>query len=204
MTAAIFPSMPGLKWGTIKSPMWSTGIQKAASGRELRGSFFSFPRYKISLGYEVLRSGALAELQAMVGFFNARRGSFESFLYLDPEDNAVVDQPFGVGAAGQTQFQLVRTYGGYVEPVLAPQLMVHGGVGPRIMVNGAAQTSGYTVGEDGLVTFASAPAAGAVLSWSGIYYWRCRFMQDSADFERFLYQLWALKKIELITLKDTD
>lgn len=204
MTAAIFPSMPGLKWGSVKTPMWSTGIQKAASGRELRASFYSYPRYKLSLSYEVLRSNALAELQNMVGFFNARRGSFESFLYLDPEDNAVVNQGFGVGVAGQTQFQLVRSYGGYVEPVLAPQLVVHGMTGPSIMVNGVVQTTGYTVGEDGLVTFSSAPAAGALLSWSGIYYWRCRFLQDSADFERFLYQLWALKKIELITLKDTE
>jgi uncharacterized protein (TIGR02217 family) len=204
MTAAIFPAMPGLKWGTVKTPMWSTGIQKAASGRELRADFYSFPRYKISLGYEVLRSGALAELQTMVGFFNARRGSFESFLYLDPEDNAVVNQPFGIGVAGQTQYQLVRAYGGHVEPVLAPQLVVHGGAGPVVMVDGVAQASAVTVGPDGSVTFASAPSAGAVLSWSGSYYWRCRFMQDSADFERFLYQLWALKKIELITLKDTD
>ena len=204
MTAAIFPAMPGLKWGTVKSPMWATGIQKTASGRELRAAFYSFPRYKISLGYEVLRSGALAELQAMVGFFNARKGSFESFLYLDPEDNAVVDQQFAVGVAGQTQYQLVRTYGGYVEPVLAPQLVVHGGTGPVVKVNGVVQTTGVDVAADGLVTFATAPAAGAALSWSGSYYWRCRFMQDSADFDRFLYQLWALKKIELITLKDTD
>lgn len=196
--------MPGLKWGTVKTPMWSTGIQKAASGRELRGAFYSFPRYKISLGYEVLRSGAQAELQAMVGFFNARKGSFESFLYLDPEDNAVVNQQFGVGVSGQTQYQLVRAYGGNVEPVLAPQLVVHGGADPVIMVNGVVQTSGCTVAEFGVVTFASAPAVGAVLSWSGSYYWRCRFMQDSADFDRFLYQLWALKKIELITLKDTE
>lgn len=204
MTAAIFPTMPGLKWGTVKTPMWSTGIQKAASGRELRGAFYSFPRYKISLGYEVLRSGALAELQTMVGFFNARKGSFESFLYLDPEDNAVVNQQFGVGVSGQTQYQLVRAYGGNAEPVLAPQLVVHGGADPVIMVNGVVQTSGCTVAEFGVVTFASAPAVGAVLSWSGSYYWRCRFMQDSADFDRFLYQLWALKKIELITLKDTE
>lgn len=204
MTAAIFPSMPGLKWGIVKTPMWSTGIQKSASGRELRAAFYSFPLYKISLSYEVLRSNALAELQTMVGFFNARQGSFESFLYLDPEDNAVVNQGFGVGVAGQTQYQLVRAYGGYVEPVQAPQLLVHGGPGPSIMVNGVVQTTGYTVAEDGVVTFVNAPAAGAALSWSGSYYWRCRFMQDSADFERFLHQLWALKKIELRTVKGAE
>lgn len=204
MTAAIFPAMPGLKWGTVKTPMWSTGIQKTASGRELRAAFYSYPLYKISLSYEVLRSNALAELQAMVGFFNARQGSFESFLYLDPEDNAVLSQPFGVGVAGQTQYQLVRAYGGYVEPVQAPQLAVHGGTDPVVMVNDVVQTAGVTVAEDGLVTFSTAPATGAVLSWSGGYYWRCRFAQDSADFERFLHQLWALKKIELRTVKGAE
>lgn len=196
--------MPGLKWGTVKTPMWSTGIQKTASGRELRAAFFSYPLYKISLSYEVLRSGALAELQTMVGFFNARQGSFESFLYLDPEDNAVVNQVFGFGVAGQTQYQLVRAYGGYVEPVQAPRLLAHGGPAPTIMVNGVVQTSGVTVGEDGVVTFAAEPSVGASLSWTGGYFWRCRFMQDSVDFDRFLYQLWSLKKIELRTVKGAE
>ena len=202
MSQAIFPAMPGLKWGTVKTPMWSTKIQRAASGRELRAAYYSAPLYKVSLSYEVLRSGALAELETMVGFFNARQGSFDSFLYKDPEDNAVLNQQFGVIVAGQTQYQLVRSYGGYAEPVLAPQLTGTGAV--TIAVNGVTQTLGthYTLGVDGMVTFLVPLTAGHALTWSGSFYYRVRFLQDSADFENFLYKLWALKKIELQTTRD--
>jgi uncharacterized protein (TIGR02217 family) len=182
--------------------MWSTQIQRSASGRELRASYYSVPLWKISLSYEVLRSDALDELQTMVGFFNARKGSFDSFLYQDPEDNTVVNQAFGIAAVGQTQYQLVRAYGGYVEPVLAPKLTGAGAV--IIAVNGIPQISGthYTLAADGVVTFITPLTDGHVLSWSGEFYYRVRFVQDSADFERFLHQLWALKKIEIQTTKD--
>jgi uncharacterized protein (TIGR02217 family) len=184
--------------------MWSTKIQRSASGRELRAAYYSAPLYKISLSYEVLRSNALQELQAMVGFFNARQGSFDSFLYLDPEDNAVTAQTFGVGTGGRTQFQLVRSLGGFVEPVLGPQLTGLGAV--SIALNGVVQTLGlhYTLSVGGLVTFNAPPPSGHVLTWTGQFYYRVRFAQDSADFERFLHQLWALKKIELQTTRDAS
>jgi len=202
MSQAIFPSVPGLKWGSVKTPMWSTKVQRAASGRELRASYYSAPLYKISLSYEVLRSGALGELQTMVGFFNARRGSFDSFRYLDPEDNTVFAQFIGVGNGSRTQFQLVRAYGDFVEPVLAPQLTGLGAV--SIAVNDVVQTLGthYTLSVGGLVTFSSPPPSGHAITWSGLFYYRVRFLQDSADFERFLHQLWSLKKIELQTTRD--
>jgi uncharacterized protein (TIGR02217 family) len=197
MSNAVFPHMPGIKWGGTKTPIWSTKVQKAASGRELRAAYYSYPLWKFSLSYEVLRSGAQAELQALVGFFNARQGSFDSFCYPDPEDNTATGQQFGVTVAGQTQYQLVRAYGGHVEPVLA----LNGA--PAIYVNGVLKTPGtdYTVSSLGLVTFTAPPAAGQALTWSGGFYYRVRFLQDSADFERFLHQLWSLKKIEFQTVK---
>lgn len=202
MSDAVFPQMPGIKWGSVKTPTWSTRVQKSVNGRELRASFYSYPDWKISLSYEVLRSGTLAELQTMIGFFNARKGSFDSFLYEDPEDFAVTDQSFGITASGVTQYQLLRSYGGFIEPVTAPKLS--GPVVPAIYVGGALQTLGthYTLSSKGVVTFLTAPAGGQALTWSGEFYLRVRFVQDSADFERFLHQLWALKKIEIKTVKD--
>ena len=44
--------------------------------------------------------------------------------------------------------------------------------------------------------------AGAVLRWSGTYYWRVRFGDDTLDFEKFLTKLWKLGKVELMTIKD--
>ncbi len=196
MSNAIFPTMPGIKWGSTKTPIWSTKVQKSASGRELRASYYSYPDWKFSLSYEVLRANALAELQTLVGFFNARQGSFDSFLYQDSDDKAVTSQAFGVGDGVTTKFQLARDFGGFIEPVVATS------GSPSIYVGGALKTPAthYTLA-DGLVTFTTAPASGIFLTWTGEFYYRVRFVQDSADFEQFLHQLWSLKKIEFKTFK---
>lgn len=190
MSNAIFPTLPGLSWPVIKTPEWTTGIQKTASGRELRASYSSYPRWRIRLGFEVLSQTDLASL---AGFFNARRGSFDNFLFFDQVDNSVANQVFAVGDGQSTQFQLVRNYGGVTEPVLAV-------VGtPVIKVNGVI--TAVSIDSNAVVTFSTAPAAGATLSWSGQYYFRVRFTQDSSDFEQFMSNLWCLKKLEFITEK---
>lgn len=193
MGNAVFPVLPGLGWNIGKAPNWATRIQKAVSGKELRAALMSYPVYKISLTYEVLRAEtAYAELQSLIGFFNNRQGAFDSFLYNDTSDNAVTAQNFGTGNGSATAFQLIRTLGGNVEPVMN----LNGN--PSIYVAGVLKTltTDYSL-SNGMVTFVAAPANGAALTWSGSYYYRCRFLQDAADFENFLYQLWALKKLEL-------
>lgn len=195
MSNAVFPSnLPGLGWSVLKQPSWSTRIQKAVSGKELRAALMSYPLYRITLTYEVLReSAALQELQTLMGFFNARLGSFDSFLYSDPTDHSVTDQGFGTGTGTLAQFQLIRSYGGFAEPVMN----LNGA--PAIKVAGSLKTAGtdYTVDQFGVVTFTSNPPAGAALTWSGSFYYRCRFNSDSTEFDNFMYQLWQLKKLEL-------
>lgn len=193
--------MPGIKWGSTKTPIWSTKVQKSVSGRELRAGYFSYPLWKFSLSYEVLRAGAFSELQQLVGFFNARQGSFDSFLYQDPEDHVVANQAFGIANPSQSQYQLVRDLGGFVEPVIAPHFSGSGK--PIISVGSVVKTEAvdYTISSTGLVTFLTNLTGGQPLTWTGEFYYRCRFLQDSADFERMLHQLWVLKKIEFQSVK---
>lgn len=191
MGNAVFPTLAGVSWPKLKTPIWKTAVQQAVSGRELRAAFRQYPVYKFTLTHDFLRADSTnAELQALLGFFNARKGSWDSFLYVDPLDNSVTSQSFGTGDGATTKFQLVRTFGGDVEPVMN----LNGN--PSVYKNGVLQTLGssYTI-SDGLVTFATAPAAGAALTWTGSYYYRCRFERDSEDFEGFLQDLWSLKKI---------
>ena len=121
----------------------------------------------------------------------------DTFLYDDPDDNTATAQAFGIVQAGVTQYQLARSYGGWVEPVLAPK------ANPVIKAGGTTLTPGahYTIGPTGIVTISSGASAGQALTWTGGFYWRCRFLHDSADFEQFLYQLWSAKKIEFQTVK---
>lgn len=198
MGNAVFPSLPGVTWNVSKSPEFSTQSHRSVSGRELRATFQQYPLYTFALSYEVLREGALTELKQLLGFFLARQGSFDSFLYTDSSDFSVTDGSFGVGNGVTTQFQLVRAYGAgsntFAEPVQNVNAL------NNIKVSGVAKTASidYTVSSTGLVTFTTAPAAGAPLTWTGTFYYRVRFTKDSSEFNQFLRDLWENKKVDFI------
>jgi uncharacterized protein (TIGR02217 family) len=203
MSNEVFPVLAGLAWGVIKQPEYKTKIQKAVSGRELRLSYMTYPMYRFKMTYNVLRddkstfdpSAPRDELKTLLRFFLARRGNFDSFLYTDPSDNTVVDQPFGTGDGGTTEFQLIRSYGvvgnGFAEPVENIDMTKPFAV----YVNGLEDET-VTV-ENGLVTFLTPPDLNDQLTWSGSYYYRVRFDMDAAEFNQFMYDLWELKKCEL-------
>lgn len=195
MSNAVFPVLPGLSWSVTKTPKWSTRVQTSISGREYRAAFFTLPLWSFKLSYEVLRAGAQQELQQLAGFFNARQGSFDSFLYADPSDNAVTAQQFGTGNGVATAFQLTRSLGGNAEPVAALQ------AAPAIYANGVLQ-AGVTVNlNTGIATFAAAPANAALLTWTGSFYYRCRFLQDELGLENFMQNLWQAKTVEFMSVK---
>lgn len=198
MGNAIFPTFPGLKWGRKKTAVWSTGTQKSASGREFRTAYYTYPQWRFSLSFEVLRTKAsVNELEQLAGFFNARKGSFESFLYEDPTDNAVTDQAIGNTVQGVTRYQLVRSMGGFIEPVLAVKER------PAVKVGGVALTYGrdYTVTDKGVLVFNTPQTPSRPITWTGGFYFRVRFTSDTVDFENVLGSLWAAKKIEFTSVK---
>jgi hypothetical protein len=36
------------------------------------------------------------------------------------------------------------------------------------------------------------------VTWTGTFYYRCRFIEDSVDFERFLGQMWEVKRVQMV------
>ncbi|ENX0732010.1 hypothetical protein C7E60_06875 [Neisseria gonorrhoeae] len=198
MGNAVFPEFPGLKWGRKKTAVWSTGTQKSASGREFRTAYYTYPQWRFSLSFEVLRTKAsVNELEKLAGFFNARKGSFESFLYEDPADNTVTDQPVGNTVQGVARYQLVRSMGGFIEPVSAVKER------PAVKVGGTALAYGrdYTVTDKGVLVFNTPQPPGRPITWTGGFYFRVRFTSDTVDFENVLGSLWAAKKIEFTSVK---
>lgn len=195
MSNAVFPTLAGLAWNIVKAPQFSTITHRSASGRETRAALMQYPLWTFTLSYEVLRQNSLfSELKTLAGFFISRRGSFDSFLYSDPTDNSVTSQLFGSGNGLLTKFQLVRTFGGFDEPVQN----LNGT--PTIFKNGISLTAGsdYTIDSQGAVTFTTTPSNGDVLTWTGAYYYQVRFTQDNADFNQMLKDLWDLKKLEFV------
>jgi uncharacterized protein (TIGR02217 family) len=202
----VFPSLPGLAWSVTKTPTFQTRIQRAVSGRELRALDYPYPLWQFTLVFDLLRDNPAAgydELRTLMGFFMLCQGAFGTFLFRDPSDDQVTGQQIGVGNASATVFQLQRAMGstlpggGFLEPILAPNLV------STVYLDGITQSpASYSVDPNtGLVTFATAPGSGLVITADYSYYFRCRFVDDSYAFENFMFRLWQLKKLTFISVR---
>ena len=202
----VFPSLPGLAWSVSKTPTFQTRIQRAVSGRELRALDYPYPLWQFTLVFDLLRDNPAAgydELRTLMGFFMLCQGAFGTFLFRDPSDDQVTGQQIGVGNASATIFQLQRSMGatlpggGFLEPILAPNLV------SAVYLDGVTQSpASYGVDpRTGLVTFATAPGSGLVITADYSYYFRCRFIDDSYAFEDFMFRLWQLKKLTFISVR---
>lgn len=196
MSNAVFPTLPGLTFPILKTPNFATDVQRSVSGREVAAAFMAYPIWDWTLSYEILRETA-NEFQQLVGFFLARQGRFDTFLFDDPSDDTVTAQSFGTGDGTTKTFQLVRSLGGFSEPVFD----LNGA--PAIYDNGVLKTAGthYSVNSTGLVTFVTAPIAGHSLTWTGAYYWRVRFADDATEFENFMNKLWSAGTVAFSTAR---
>jgi hypothetical protein len=114
MTDYVFPmSLPGIGMKLTREPYTQVTVQEAASGRELRDTWWTLPRYRYKLSLDFMRStAALLEYQQILSFFVRQFGQYGSFLIVDPDDNAVTNHGFwyngGVLAPTQTA-QLQRS-----------------------------------------------------------------------------------------------
>lgn len=196
--ADVFPLLPGLAWNVKKTPMWSTKVQTSANGKEKRAAMWSYPIWKFELGFEFLRDDPArndTELKTIAGFFNKMQGKFKPFWFKDPNDHWLENQQIGIGNGTGKTFNVVRPFGEFVEPV--------GAVDPaaKFYINGALQgVAAYSVGERH-VTFDNAPSSGLPITVTGDFFFKVRFEQDQAEFNLFMYNLYELKKVELVSLK---
>jgi len=194
----VFPTLKGLTFPVMKSPIWSTRVQVGVSGKETRLGLWSYPIWKYSIPFDFLRSDNVnLEFQTLMGFYNSRFGPQDDWLFNDPDDNTAVAQQFGVGNGSTTIFQLTRTLGGFVEPVRATIAVTD------VSDNGSTvNPANYTVNATtGKITFTSAPVSGHVLTWSGTYYWRCRFLDDELSAEKFANQFWSAGEVNFQSCK---
>jgi uncharacterized protein (TIGR02217 family) len=192
MSSAVLPTLPGVAYPVTRSLVSDVTIQQSISGLETRINNQSVPRYKWSLSYNILRSAAaFAEFQTLLGFINSRFGQWDSFLFVDPTDNAVTGQQISVGDGSTKSFQLVRTLGGFIEPMLAPNI----GATINIYLNGVIQPTGHSVSgwgttTPGVLTFTTAPGSGVVIT------------ADFSYFSLFMDSYYELKKLPLISVKN--
>jgi uncharacterized protein (TIGR02217 family) len=208
MTDTYPGSLPGLTFDNVKTPIFSTRVLTAASGKEQRSANWSYPIWKFSLAYEFLRSDSVNyELQTLLGFCLKHQGMALNFYYSDPTDNTVTGQQIGIGDGTTTTFRLFRTFGAggftFNEPISYAPTITHvykDGVSQATPVvwSPATSTNGY--GQDS-IQFVAAPANGVVITADFTFNFTCRFLQDSLDFSYLMTNFWDLKKIEFQSVK---
>lgn len=193
--------------GARGGPERATDIVTLASGHEERNSRWAHARRRYNAGYGVK---SRAEMQAVLAFFEERRGRFHSFLWRDALDHSSngteaplpTDQALGTGDGVTTAFQLRKTYGASFDPywrvITKP---VAGSV--RVAVGGSELTSGFTVDvATGIVTFAAAPADGAVITAGFLFDVPVRFDIDRLDIELTSFDAADAPSIPLIEVRE--
>jgi len=112
-------ALPGLAFSVHKKPIFNTRVSEAPSGGEVRSSQSEYPRWEFTLPYEFLedRSGAESSLKQIMGFFLARRGRYDSWLFKDPDDYLATRGNCGTSDGLTTVFPLRRTLGEFSEKV---------------------------------------------------------------------------------------
>jgi uncharacterized protein (TIGR02217 family) len=192
MSSAIYPTLPGLALEVGREYQYSTQVQTSPTGKELRVSQRTYPIVQHALRYNFLRdTSAYPELGSLLGFYKARQGDADNFYFTDPDDNTATNLQIGTGNGSNRDFQLVMATGSYLEPVFNPNTIT------AVTVNGTG--AGYVLQANGVVRMNSAPAGGAVVRWSGTYYYRSRFADASLSIEKFLHQVWQGRAVRLLS-----
>ena len=198
MSDLLFPTFRGLSYPIGKTPHWNTIIQESIGGVKKFLQCYTYPYYTFNLSFSYLSDEDLRQddVHTLMAFYNQLGGAGQDFLYADPlfEDNRCIKQKFGVGDGVTKSFRLVHQFGNYVEPVFGIANK------PHIFLNNA-ETTAFTWDKQGLITFTNAPADGAILAWTGRWFYRCHFQNDEAEFEQIFMGGWSLDELVLESIK---
>lgn len=175
------------------APEVSTAIVTSAGGRENRNAEWAEARMRYDVGPGVRSE---ADIAALIGFFRARMGPARGFRLRDPFDASGDNEVLGVGDGMEARFQLVRRYGDVTRRITRP---VRGSV--RVAVDGLA-TMDFTLGEGGMVTLDTPPAAGAVVTASFDFDVPVRFAEDRLNVSRATYLAGAAASVPLVEVRE--
>ncbi len=162
-----FPT--SLSFGSVGGPERRTDVVTLANGFEERNSPWQHSKRRYDAGFG-MRS--LEDVEALIAFFEARRGQMYGFRWKDWSDfksarasdaPAITDQAIAVADGATRDFDLVKTYTSgafsYVRPIRKP---VVGSVVVGVDGVALAEGSEFTVDQtSGVISLASAPAPNA-------------------------------------------
>lgn len=204
----LFPLDVALK--SAGGPERRTDIVSFGSGREARNARWAQSRRRFDAGYGVK---TLEALQAVVAFFEERRGRLYGFRWRDRLDScsaatgnvvSPLDQVIGIGDGTTSTFQLIKTYGGafapYARTIGKP---VNGSVRVAVAENEVAGGSAFTCDvTTGVVTFLPehTPPLGAAVTAGFKFDVPVRFDTDYLEVDLATFAAGAIPKIPLVEI----
>ncbi|MFT4149977.1 MAG: DUF2460 domain-containing protein [Paracoccaceae bacterium] len=202
-----FPA--ALSFGATGGPERKTDIVTLANGFEERNTPWAHSRRRYDAGTG-LRS--LDDVEALIAFFEARRGQLHAFRWKDwsdwkscPPSREVegTDQPIGTGDGVTVNFALTKTYRSgeetYVRPIVKP---VPGSV--RAATGGLPKLPGleFTVDETaGTVTFAVAPDIGVPVTAGFEFDVPVRFDTDRIETSLSSFQAGEVPSVPVVEVR---
>lgn len=212
-------NLPGLAYSRVRRPKHSVSVQTHQSGGEVRMSYWSEPLWEWDLTYEVLRDGfrmgrAWDELKQIEGLFLASTGSLSGFAFHDDDDFQDKRMLVGSSDGTTTTFTLSRARGSWTGPPQGSETIGLLDLSRPFNLYLASQVApidpndpiyGYTLNtstpKNQQLVFNIAPPSGHTFVCDMSWFYYVRFQADSQDFEKFMHQLWSLKKVTLCSLR---
>lgn len=192
------PSFPlALSYGATGGPVYSTDLVMRSDAIEARNQNWRHPRCQWDVGSQ---HRTQAEVDELVQFFHAvAQGMTRSFRFRDFTDDAF-DNQIGTGDGTTTTFQLVKVYTYGAQS--STRLIVKPMAGSLHMFVAGVAREDYTPDfTTGLVTFATAPGDGQVVSASGTFEVPTRFNQNVLPITRVALNAYSLDTIELVEVR---
>lgn len=194
--------------GSQGGPERRTDVVTTASGREERNARWASSRRRYNAGFGVK---SLADIHAVVAFFEERRGRLYAFRWKDHLDfkssattatPAATDQVLGTGDGVTSSFQLIKKYGSglrdYQRLIAAP---VPGTV--LIAVNSVASSFFTLNAQTGIVNFNAGriPTAGQVITAGFEFDVPVRFDTDALSINLTHFEAGDIPDIPLIEIR---
>lgn len=195
--------------GADGGPRFDTVIQTTASGHEYRVQRHSQGRQRYRFAKNQMTTTSWA---ALLEFFYERRGNLHGFRLQDLRDYSTgtngtgtpteLDCVLGTGDGTETDFQLFKTYGvGGLNPYARTlSLPVAGSV--LVAVDGTPTGSFSVTNPGGLITLASPPGAGDVVTAGCYFDVPVRFDMREEQLEVRLETVLGYATLECVELKD--
>ena len=194
--------------GARGGPERATDIVTLSSGREERNSRWAQSRRRYNAAYGVK---SRADMQAVLAFFEERRGRFHSFLWRDGLDYSsngtdaptALDQGIWTGDGVRVSFALTKRYGVNFDPYLRPITKPVAGSVMVAVAGASLAAADFSVDLlTGLVTLDAAPALGAAVTAGFLFDVPVRFDIDRLDVELTSFDAAEVPAIPLIEVRE--